>query len=252
MKKFLFALFSSCFIAVNAIASGIPTVDILGNAIKSSDLLESVRQTSNQTKQIFNQIQQIRNQVQQLTQLEQQFKAMTGNYNMGGLLNSKVNRQMRRYLPRDWFELKQLLKKAGIPTSLNDAIQKAKDARKEGEQYPADTVFGDPDQKHAKSYEEEGQRLYATMGASQAAYKLTDQRLDDIESMSDQIDSANDLKAAVDLGNRIDTENAMLMNEMIRQISILNMQQAEQREYWRNQTGADLHRSDMTIPDISK
>lgn len=251
MKTLAHAVIIVLLCATPAAAGGIPVFDSINNMVATSSMIEDIQHTANQIKQLANQYQQISNQVDQIRRMDMQYGTITGNYNMGAFLNNPFQKQLRRYLPRNWYELKQLLKKAGIPSNLGDAVKKAQQARKRGEHYPSGSVFTDPQQKHALSYEEEGDRLYATMGASQAAYERTGQNLEDIEAMTDQIDQANDLKAAVDLGNRIGTENGMLINELIRQISILNIQQAESREQWRNHAGADLHRADMTVPDIT-
>jgi type IV secretion system protein VirB5 len=252
MKTLAHAVIIVLLCAAQAGAGGIPVFDSINNMVATSSMIEDLQHTANQIKQLANQYQQIRNQVAQIRQMDVQHGTITGNYNMGAFLNNPFQKQLRRYLPGNWYELKELLKKAGIPTSLGDAIKKAREARKRGEQYPTGTIFTDTEQVHAVAYAEEGDRLYAAMGASQTAYERTNQNLENIEAMTDQIDQANDLKAAVDLGNRIGAENAMLINELIRQISILNIQQAESREQWRNQAGADLHRADMAIPDITQ
>lgn len=243
MKKLLlfFVLFLLAGSTVNA--AGIPTVDVVANTLNMSELAESIQHTANQ-------IEQITNQVQQITQLDRQFAAITGSYDMGKLLNGSYQRQIRRFMPNNWFEVKQLCKKAGIPTNLAEAVAAAKKAQEEGEYYPTNEVYRMTDQNAAIRYENEGDRIYATMGLSQTAFNRTEQHIDDLETISERIDSANDLKAAIDLGNRIDTENALLTTELIRQTSILNLQEAERREEMRNKLGAEMAKCDMTIPSL--
>ncbi len=256
MKKFLVAFLLIFFTAVHAGASGIPTVDILGNVLNATDLIQTIMQTLKQAKQIANQVQQIRNQIAQLEQMEKEFESMSGNYNMGELINGPAQHDMRRYLPGKWASMQTLSVDNGVPPSVRDklriAINLARRARSKGEQYRTEDIFLSKDQKSAKIYEGEGRSIYSTMGATQATFDQTGKRIGELENITEEIDKAEDLKAAMDLGNRIDSENAMLMNELIRQLSIMNIQQTEQRGYRHNQTGADFEKTDMTLPDLTR
>ena len=238
MKRLILPIIALCLTpAVKA--AGIPTIDVTNIVQTTISALENVEQTVQQAQQIQNQVDQITNQLEQIQQLRDQYETLTGDYGLGDLLNGTIEKDLRRYTPRNWEETLAIYQVGGLPGSQNDAVVAARRSREEGEDYTADDIFSNVDNKKARMFLRNAARIYSTMGVSQSAFEKTNQRLDTVEELSNNIDTAVDLKAAVDLGNRVDIEQAVLLNELVRQINILNLQMAETREYGHNQLAGD-------------
>ncbi len=246
-QTYLAILFIVMGMSGTAQATGIPTVDIANILQTTTTAMESIDQTMNQVEQISNQINQIRNQVEQIRQLDDQFKAMTGNYNMGALLDTIADRNFRRYVPRTWQETLDLIE-SGVAVAHQTEMQTAaREAREAGERYSTGDIYDDSDWETAKEYTRQAQKIYTVIGATQTAYDGTEKRFENLEALNGQIDTATDIKAATDLNNRILIENAALSNEVIRQIALNTLTQAQSSERAHNMKAADVRAAQGTL-----
>jgi len=216
----------SLLIANNTYSQGIPTIDISNIIQTTSSAIESLKQTANQAEQI-------KKQVEQITALSDQFNAITGNYNMGKLLNSQADKDVRRFVPKSWKETLALIESgvsAGNQQEVYDAITTALN---NGQQYGANEIYHRTDTKEAIEYVKQANQIFTSMGISQSTYEATERRYGNIELLTDQI--------------RILTESTAYLNELIRQVSMMNIQRSEERGKLHNQNASDRRSSNATL-----
>lgn len=244
MKKLL-AIVSLSFMGMSgpASASGIPTVDVANILQTTISAIEAVEQTANQVIQIQRLIDQYQ---QQITQYE----SITGNYNMGTLLNSAAYRDARRMVPTTWQETLDMLDGAAAAAAQAQTQQAARDARTAGQRYAAPDIYPDVAVPDAVEYIRQANQVYTQIGYGQTSYARSTQNVADVEALSDEIDSASDLKAAVDLQNRLIAQNGILTAELIRLQSTNHINAAEEREDELNRRAADVAMAEGTIAVI--
>ena len=226
-----------------AFASGIPTVDVANILQTTISAIEAVEQTANQVIQIQRQIDQYQQQVAQ-------FQSITGNYNMGTLLNSAAYRDARRMVPRTWQETLDMLDGAVAAANQVETQNAARDARAAGRRFAAPDIYPDVTTPDAVEYIRQANQVFTQLGVGQSNYSRTEQRVTNIEDLSGQIDTANDLKAAIDLQNRLIAENGILMAELIRLQSANHINAAEERLDEMNRRAADVAMAEGTIAVI--
>lgn len=142
----------------------------------------AVAQAVQQTVQMGMQIQ---NQIKQLSELKNQVQALSGSRNMGNLLKDTVKSQM----PAEWRSLYDGVKDIDYKSVLD------------GKKYNPETAL-----KLLASNEELTKKAFDELQA----------QLTTIEKLRDAINSAQDIKAAADLQNRIATEQAKIQTTQAR------------------------------------
>lgn len=96
-------------------------------------------------------------------------------------------------------------------------------------QFPASTSSYNQsisDTTNQKYYALKSQTVLAARAASQLDYNKIQAQIAYQQMLQQQIEKTNDLKAAIDLSNRIQVEGNLINLEMLRQIALLNQQQA--------------------------
>jgi len=81
-------------------------------------------------------------------------------------------------------------------------------------------------QIHQKYYALKSQTVLAARAASQLDYNKIQAQIAYQQMLQQQIEKASDLKAAIDLSNRIQVEGNLINLEILRQVALLNQQQA--------------------------
>lgn len=188
-----------------AYASGIPVIDV-------AHIAETVLQYQEMIKQL-------ETLNSQLNQAKQQYESLTGGRGMGNLA-----RTAESYIPSNWKETLDLMKGGGGGElgSMADQIREA--ASQLDKEFYA-SADGDVRQglQQALQSAAAGQAMNAKI------YDSSEQRLQRLNSLADQVDSAADMKAISDLQARIAIENGMLMNELIRLQSMNAMYENQRR-----------------------
>jgi type IV secretion system protein VirB5 len=192
------------FVASPACATGIPVVDV-------ANLQQQVVQYAN----MIQQLQQLQSQLQQA---QQAYAAITGSRGLGGISRENYTQN----LPTNWQETLNAMEGGGkvgqLANQIKDAASQLENGNFEGvAQNVVHSLSQGLDQAAS------GQALNAQIFDGSA------QRFQRIQSLMDQIDTAQDAKAAADLNNRIVAENAMLMNEMIK-LQSMNAMLAQQQQ----------------------
>ena len=243
-------LIASMLISSPVQAAGIPTIDVANIVQTTVSAFENIEQVANQVEMIRNQIDQFNKLQEQLDQQVAQFESITGNYNMGALLNDPAFRNARRHIPTSWQETLDLIDGALAAAHQREVQQAARDARVAGERFAANEVYEDDTWAEAVEYIREANAVFTHIGVGQAQYANQTQKVEDIEDMIAEIDTANDLKAAIDLQNRILAEQALLHTELIKVMSAQQINMSEQRLNDHNRRASDRRMADGWVPEI--
>lgn len=206
ISKMLFLTISistSLITSTNSIAAGIPVIDVAGLA--------------QATATVVNLKTQIENQISQIRQAEAQFKSITGSRNLGQLFN---NPALRNYLPENYANLYDAIK-SGNNAQMSRALDQIAQQEKN---YSS--------QKNGKQRYET--QMLLNKATSVQALEAQSKRLDNIQSLMDQINFATDTKAAQDLANRLAVEQANIQTEQTRinlmlQLNRANLELAKQQ-----------------------
>ncbi|HRM67374.1 MAG TPA: type IV secretion system protein [Comamonas denitrificans] len=183
------------FVFAGAANAQIPVTDIAHITTSVTNQVESISKWAMQ----FNQLQQ------QITQYQQQYSAITGSRGMGALLD---NSALKAALPADWQQVLTDVKKTSAYVT-------------ERGKYP--TLSGLP----------KANALYDVIASQNAImgdlYGKANNRLSLIQSLTAQIDSANDPAAKADLANRLISEqNAIQANQNL--VTILQQKHRQELE----------------------
>lgn len=215
-----------------AFGSGIPVIDAAA--------------ISNQLEQISYMVQQLQQMQQQVAALQAQVRAITGGRGMESLLSGQV----RNYLPPEWNEAMNVLSQG------NQAYQQLADNIRQIKQ--AQAVLKDADLNRLtpelRRMLEDARTAAATQQAlGEAAYRQASQRVALLQQLTDTISAADDAKAVMDLQARIQSEQTMLTNDMIKLQALSQLQQTEDRAREQQDRERAIKRSGSsasTIPSL--
>lgn len=209
MKKPIAAvLIGALFITSSAGATGIPVVDGALNA----------QTMANQVANIAKYVEQIVQLKAQLTQAKAMFNAMNGVRGMGMLINNPAARQ---YLPKTAPQLYALATSTGGLSGSINAIKAAARIMN-----PADVANAET----ATMLGKQQTHLAMMQATAEASYTAAGDRFDTLQALVDQVDLAADPKAAADLANRINAENAMMQNEITKLNMLAMLHSAQEKQ----------------------
>ena len=177
--------------AVPVHASGIPVIDAanLANAIQ-------------QYTQMVEQLTQLK---AQLEQAKQQYESLTGSRGLGAILPEDYTSA----IPRNWQETLAAMEGGGSIGSLAQSI--ADRASQLDDEHFID-VLDDIKASLRTSLENDA----SAQALNAQAYDNSGDRFQRLRSLMGEINSAQDMKAISDLQARLQVENGMLMNELIK------------------------------------
>jgi type IV secretion system protein VirB5 len=159
--------------------------------------------------------------IDQFNQAVTTYNSMNGIRGMGKLVNNPL---IRRYLPNDWSQAMTLLDSPGGYTGLASKIQNIKNASQLVS--VADTGLS-LTSKAAKLMEGQQNQAATNRALSEEGYKQASDRIADIQTLIDKVDAAPDAKDIADLQARIQGEQAMIANEMVKLQGMAQLQQAQ-------------------------
>lgn len=214
MKKSLAPfLIGALFAAGPALATGIPVVDIANNTQVALNQATNIIQFTATVTQLKN----------NLEQAKMMFNAMNGVRGMGALINNPAARQ---YLPKSASQLYSLGVNgsgggfAGLSGSMA-AIRAATQVMK-----PADVANGTT----GALLDKQQSQLARMQATAEASYDAAGARFDTLQQLVDHVDVAQDPKAAADLANRINAENAMMQNEITKLNMLAMIHNAQEKQ----------------------
>jgi len=174
-----------------AYASGIPVVDVAA-------ITEAIKQY----EQMLEQLKQLQ---AQLDQAKKQYASLTGSRGLGVIMTEDYTSSV----PRNWQETLAAMEGGGSIGSLAKSI--------------ADQASQLDDEHFNEVLEDVTASLRSSLGNDASAQALNAQvydnsgnRFERLKNLMGQINSAQDMKAISDLQARLQAENGMLMNELIK------------------------------------
>jgi len=155
-------------------------------------------------------------------QLVNQYKAVTGNYGLGKL-GFNPNLQSWGSNTESWQNILNLYEKGSNPGLFSEVV---KQLSKEFPIQDSKVAHPNPESIDAKYYLLQAKTALAARAASQTDYDNIQKQINYMHQLHDQIDRTQNLKAAVDLQNRLQVEGNLLQLEILRLLSLTNQQQA--------------------------
>jgi type IV secretion system protein VirB5 len=182
------------------------------------------------------QIQQVMAWGQQITAMKTQIDAqkqlydsMNGARGIGGLLN---NPALKNSLPGDWQNVYASVQSGGY-SGLTGSAKTIRDSN---------MIYNCSDKTGAALTlcNRELNKVAQDQAFSRSAYDSAQQRLDNIQNLMGQIDSASDPKAAADLQTRMQAESAMIQNEQTKLMMFKMMAESEDKLIAQQKRETDL------------
>jgi len=184
-------------------AQGIPVIDT-----------SSIAQTLIQIQEMARDYQ---NQLQQLDTALSTYNSLTGGRDIGDLLNSSPEQDLRRALPTNLQNMIGLNNASGLGASALQTQSIYNDLLTTYNPITGEDLFpSDPTGTLAKSHDRRSQTTTAAMAASETTYNNAASRMQGYETLLGELNTSPDLKSSVDLLARISTENGLLMNEILK------------------------------------
>jgi len=177
--------------------------------------LDQLIEMKKQVDTLTSQLQVARDQLSEAKRLYDSVNKLTNANDIGALLNTP---QFRKVLPQQFSEIEKLVDGQGSG-SFASAI---------------DTYLSQNRAYTGKSansyYQSELDRIARETGAKhslgQAVYDTASQRIDALEELRRRISSASDAKEVLDLSARLQAEQALLQNDVLRMQGLAMIQQA--------------------------
>jgi hypothetical protein len=179
-----------------------------------SDILGQLEQQTNLQ-------QQIQQYTSQMTGLQQQtLQTMIGSYGYGSL-NYNPNLQSWGNNTDNWSSTLNSYQQGG-----NGVGQIA---QQHNQQFPIQqSTVANPNSQSldAKYYSLQAQTALAARSASEYDYNNIQTKITNLQQLHDQIDKTTNIKAAIDLQNRLQYESSVIQIELLRLAALSNQQQA--------------------------
>jgi type IV secretion system protein VirB5 len=189
--------------------AGIPVVDGMSIA---QQMIQEIQSVADWAQQADSMQQQISKLEQQYQQLQQQYNSLNGVRGMAQLVNNPAS---RNYLPMNYQSIDQ------------NGFGNSAQLMQQNRLYDISTSNLDPTSNYVKSFQGEQNRNAANLAVLQAAYSNASNKFNDIQVLLDKLNSTPDAKDVADLQARIQAEEAMLINELIKLTALIRMQEVE-------------------------
>ncbi|UVW30683.1 P-type DNA transfer protein VirB5 [Massilia sp. H6] len=200
--------------AASQAQAGIPVID-------AASLAQSVQQVLAWGKQYAQMGQQYTQLVNSYNQAVTTHNSLNGSRGMESLVN---NPAVRRYLPNEWNQTMNLLNSPGGYTGLQGKINGIRAAAQI-------TGIGDtsldPASAAGKAFVGAQNQVAMNRALSEEGYKQASDRITSIQSLIDKIGDAPEAKDVADLQARIQAEQVMVQNELVKLHLMAQLQQAQ-------------------------
>lgn len=235
-QQIVVGLFLSLGVVTNAGYTALATIDRSNIVQTTVTAIENIAQTAateanlavngniyaQQTLEYAQQILQYQKQLEQFQQQIKDYENMSGNYNMGQLLDSASDTATRRWAPASWQETLTLLKNGGNPAT-SQYLEAAVNTFKTQQNMRYSNSFGHDSQfgvRHNNYYDSNVSTNLTAMSLADVAFSTTNERTQNIEGLNDQIDQAHDQKGALDLTNRLLVQVLHQQNQLIQLLAV--------------------------------
>ena len=203
MKRMLIAAVLVA-IPLPVMAQGVPVFD----ATAIAKHLEQITKLTEQIKTMDAQLTQAK-------QLYDSFNKLTGANDVASLLNSS---EFRKYLPKEFGEIEKLVSGSG-GGSLAGVVDRYLDQNRAYQ-------GGDANSFYRTELDRIARQTGAKHSIGQSVYDTASKRIDGLEELRQKISTAKDAKEVLDLSARIQAEQAILQNDVLRLQGLAMVQQA--------------------------
>jgi type IV secretion system protein VirB5 len=182
---------------------------------------QAVQQVTAWGKQYSQMAQQYSQLVNQYNQAVTTHNSMNGARGMNSLVNDPA---LRRYLPNEWGQAMNLLNSPGGYTGLQSKINGIRSAAQVTS--IADTGL-DPNSATGRAFVGAQNQAAMNRALSEEGYKQASDRITAIQTLIDKVGDAPDAKDVADLQARIQAEQVMVQNELVKLHLMSQLQQAQ-------------------------
>ncbi|KRE11667.1 type IV secretion protein [Bosea sp. Root483D1] len=168
-----------------------------------------------QIGKLAQQIKTMQAQLTQAKQLYESFNKLTDVNDIASLLSSS---EFRKYLPKEFGEIERLVSGTGTG-SLTGEVGRYLDQNRAYQ-------GGDANSFYRSELDRIARQTGAKHSIGQSVYDTASKRIDGLEELRQKITTAKDAKDVLDLSARIQAEQAMLQNEVLRMQGLAMVQQA--------------------------
>lgn len=178
--------------------------------------LEQLTELKKQVDTLTSQLKVAQDQLSQAKQLYDSFNKLTSVNDIAGLLNSS---EFRKYLPGDFSKIESLIKGTGSG-SFASSIDGYLSQNRVYTTNPGNSFY-------ASELERIARQTGAKQSIGQAVYDTASKRIDELDKLRQQISASKDVKDVLDLSARLQAEQALLQNDVLRMQGLAMIQRAQ-------------------------
>lgn len=178
--------------------------------------LDQLTELKNQVTTMTSQLKVAENQLTQAKQLYDSFNKLTNVNEVASLLNSS---QFRKYLPSEFSQIESLTKGTGSGTFAS-SVESYLGQNRLYTSNPGNSFY-------ASELDRIARQTGAKQSLGQAVYDTASKRIDELEKLRQQISASKDVKDTMDLSARLQAEQALLQNDVLRMQGLAMIQRAQ-------------------------
>jgi type IV secretion system protein VirB5 len=215
MKRLCKALAATVVLgAASQAQAGIPVFD-------AAAVAQAVQQVTAWGKQYSQMAQQYSQMVSSYNQAVTTHNSLNGARGMNTLVNDPA---VRRYLPNEWGQAMNLLNSPGGYTGLQTRITSIRSA---SQITSIEDTGLDPNSAAGRAFVGSQNQAAMNRALSEEGYKQASDRITAIQTLIDKVGDAPDAKDVADLQARIQAEQVMVQNELVKLQVMGQLQQAQ-------------------------
>lgn len=215
MKRVLAALLASACLGAGALPASAQGGIVFDPSVFARQL-EQLTEMKKQVDSLTSQLKVAQDQLSQAKQLYESFNKLTNVNDIAGLLNSS---EFRKYLPSDFGKIESLIKGSGSG-SFASSIDGYLSQNRVYTANPGNSFY-------ASELERIARQTGAKQSIGQAVYDTASKRIDELEKLRQQISASKDVKDVLDLSARLQAEQAILQNDVLRMQGLAMVQRAQ-------------------------
>ena len=203
----------ACHLLIAAAMVGLPTHGLAQQGVPVFDA-GAIAKHIEQIGKLTEQIKTMEAQLTQAKQLYESFNKLTDVNDVASLLNSE---EFRQHLPKEFGEIEKLVSGGG--GSLAGIVDRYLDQNRAYQ-------GGDANSFYRTELDRIARQTGAKHSIGQSVYDTASKRIDGLEELRQKITGSKDAKDVLDLSARIQAEQALLRNEVLRMQGLAMVQQA--------------------------
>ncbi len=200
-------------IAIAVALAGAPTAGLAQQGVPVFDA-GAIAKHVEQIGKLTEQIKMMEAQLTQAKQLYESFNKLTDVNDVASLLSSD---EFRKHLPKEFGEIEKLVSGGG--GSLSGVVDRYLEQNRTYQ-------GGDANSFYRSELDRIARQTGAKHSIGQSVYDTASKRIDGLEELRQKITGSKDAKDVLDLSARIQAEQALLQNEVLRMQGLAMVQQA--------------------------